>query len=139
MQLVNKYCYHGNNKKKNKIIELPFFLLLFSVLTGDEDLTHLAPQAGDLCVSLDENPVEYVLPDVLDEVMLSDCKLLPNDNIDRNFSSPSSAFFNYRDGLEPSSRPLSPILTQVCTSVFFYLKHIFIRCKKMFLLNGLRI
>lgn len=78
-----------------------------------EDLTHLAPTAGDVCVPLDENPMEYVLPDMLDEIMLSDCKLLPNDNADRDLSSSPNSYFNYRDDLEPSSRPLSPILSQV--------------------------
>lgn len=94
------------------------FDLRFSVAVlkeDPEDLTHLAPTAGDVCVPLDENPIDYVLPDMLDDIMLSDCRLLSNDT-DRDLSSSSpNSFFSYtRDDLEPSSRPLSPILTQVC-------------------------
>ncbi|XP_065215717.1 hypoxia-inducible factor 1-alpha-like isoform X2 [Planococcus citri] len=77
-----------------------------------EDLTHLAPTAGDVCVPLDDNPIDYVLPDMLDDIMFSDCRLLSSDT-DRDLSSSSpNSFFSYtRDDLEPSSRPLSPILT----------------------------
>lgn len=95
-----------------------FLFCFFAVLKEDpDDLTHLAPTAGDVCVPLDENPIDYVLPDMLDEIMLSDCNLLSSDT-DRDLSSSSpNSFFSYRDDLEPSSRPLSPILAQVGIAV----------------------
>uniref|UniRef100_A0A1B6D4M5 Hypoxia-inducible factor 1-alpha n=1 Tax=Clastoptera arizonana TaxID=38151 RepID=A0A1B6D4M5_9HEMI len=72
-----------------------------------EDLTHLAPTAGDTCVPL-SNPL---FGDVLDHFMLSDnyCPLL--SEAPKGMNSPSSPFFPYRDELS-SSGSLSPALTQ---------------------------
>lgn len=63
-----------------------------------EDLTHLAPTAGDVCVPL-EGPF---LGDMFDDFMLSDnyCPLLSDDNS-------NSKFFLYRDN-DPTSSDLSP-------------------------------
>lgn len=74
-----------------------------------EDLTHLAPTAGDTCVPL-SGPL---FSEVLDHFMLSDnyCPLLSEAS--KEMSSPSSSpFFAYRDELS-SSGSLSPALTQV--------------------------
>ena len=88
---------------------------MFLVLKEDpEDLTHLAPTAGDVCVPLDETPIEYVLPDILEDIILSDCNL-SNDKGDGYLPLSPNSFFSYRDDLEPSSRPLSPMLSQVRT------------------------
>lgn len=95
-----------------------------AVLKEDpEDLTHLAPTAGDVCVPLDETPIDYVLPDMLDEmILLSDPNLLSSGSNTRGSPQPLSvstsssspdSFFSCKDELEPSSRPHSPILTQV--------------------------
>lgn len=78
-----------------------------------EDLTHLAPTAGDVCVPLDESPIEYVLPDILDDIILSDCNLLSGDKGDSYLSGSPNSFFNYKDDLDSLSRPLSPMLSQV--------------------------
>ncbi|KAK3908124.1 Protein similar [Frankliniella fusca] len=63
-----------------------------------EDLTHLAPTAGDVCVPL-EGPF---LGDVFDDFMLSEnyCPLLSDD-------SSNSKFFLYRDS-DPTPGDLSP-------------------------------
>ena len=62
-----------------------------------EDLTHLAPTAGDVCVPL-EGPF---LGDMFDDFMLSDnyCPLLSDD-------SSNSKFFLYRDN-DPTTTDLS--------------------------------
>lgn len=78
-----------------------------------EDLTHLAPTAGDVCVPLDETPIEYVLPDMLDDIILSDCNLLSVDKVEGYLSASPNSYFNYEDDLESLSRPLSPMLSQV--------------------------
>nr|XP_018916927.1 PREDICTED: protein similar isoform X1 [Bemisia tabaci] len=77
-----------------------------------EDLTHLAPTAGDVCVPLD---TPRFLDSMLDDFILSDsyCPLLSEattDSITKDMS-PSDSFFSYRDALS-SSRSLSPSLTQ---------------------------
>ena len=82
-----------------------------------EDLTHLAPTAGDVCVPLDEAPIEYVLPDMLDDIMLSDCNLLSVDKVEGYLSASPNSYFNYEDDLESLSRPLSPMLSQVCCAL----------------------
>lgn len=69
-----------------------------------EDLTHLAPTAGDVCVPL-EGPLEGpYLGDMFDDFMLSDndnyCPLLGDDNS-------NSKFFLYRDN-DPTPGELSP-------------------------------
>ena len=86
-----------------------------------DDLTHLAPTAGDVCVPLDETPIDIVGSDMLDDIILSDPNLLssganacvsPQPLSSASSSSPDS-FFSCKDELEPSSRPHSPILSQV--------------------------
>jgi len=49
-----------------------------------EDLTHLAPTAGDVCVPLDTcglGHLGFVMSDVLDDLILTDCSLAPFDSI----------------------------------------------------------
>lgn len=102
---------------------LHWFFFFVAVLKEElEDLTHLAPTAGDVCVPLDESPIDYVLPDMLDDIILSDPNLLSSGPNTRGSPLPHSAstsssspdsFFSCKDELEPSSRPHSPILTQV--------------------------
>ena len=106
-----------------------------------EDLTHLAPTAGDVDVPLETN---YFLSDMFDD-LLSDtyCPLLTEDltTLSDSQSSHSSSkkdegsnssdpFFSYRDetsssGGSPSSRLHSPALSKVplyssakCTTYF---------------------
>ncbi|KAJ8971300.1 hypothetical protein NQ314_000777 [Rhamnusium bicolor] len=68
-----------------------------------DDLTHLAPVAGDVCVPLDEHPF---LSDMLDDFLLKD-----------NFGpllteEPSDPFISYRDFHDPSPQLLSPNLSK---------------------------
>lgn len=72
----------------------------------DIDLTHLAPEAGDVCVPLDNNPF---LSDMLDDFLLKDnfCPLL-NDE-------PTDPFMSYREFHAPSPQLLSPNLSKVRT------------------------
>ncbi|XP_050546029.1 hypoxia-inducible factor 1-alpha-like isoform X2 [Daktulosphaira vitifoliae] len=52
-----------------------------------EDLTHLAPTAGDVCVPLDTcglNSLGFVVSDVLDDLILTDCSLAPFDSMSQN-------------------------------------------------------
>lgn len=49
-----------------------------------EDLTHLAPTAGDVCVPLDTCGIghfNFVMSDVLDDLILTDCSLAPFDSL----------------------------------------------------------
>lgn len=59
--------------------------MLFSVLKDEpEDLTHLAPTAGDVCVPLDTcglGHLGFVMSDVLDDLILTDCSLAPFDSL----------------------------------------------------------
>ncbi|CAG9864042.1 unnamed protein product [Phyllotreta striolata] len=68
-----------------------------------EDLTHLAPVAGDVCVPLEDHPF---LPEMLDDILLRDnfCPLLSN--------APSDPFMSYRDFQDPSPQLLSPNLSK---------------------------
>ncbi|CAH1164562.1 unnamed protein product [Phaedon cochleariae] len=68
-----------------------------------EDLTHLAPVAGDVCVPLEEHPF---LSDMLDDILLRD-----------NFGpllaeEPSDPFIAYRDMRDESPQLLSPNLSK---------------------------
>ncbi|CAH1112318.1 unnamed protein product [Psylliodes chrysocephalus] len=68
-----------------------------------EDLTHLAPVAGDVCVPLEDHPF---LPDMLDDILLRDnFGPLLND-------APSDPFIAYRDFQDPSPQLLSPNLSK---------------------------
>lgn len=62
-----------------------FFCVAFSVLKDEpEDLTHLAPTAGDVCVPLDTcglGHLGFVMSDVLDDLILTDCSLAPFDSL----------------------------------------------------------
>ncbi|XP_050420456.1 protein similar-like isoform X2 [Adelges cooleyi] len=52
-----------------------------------EDLTHLAPTAGDVCVPLDTcglNHLGFVMSDVLEDLILTDCSLAPFDSMPPN-------------------------------------------------------
>lgn len=107
---------------------------LFAVLKDEpEDLTHLAPTAGDVDVPLETN---CFMSDVFDEFILSDsyCPLLTEDlnTLSDSQSSHESSnkgegsndpFFSYRDetsssGGSPNSHLHSPALSKVtlCTS-----------------------
>jgi len=49
-----------------------------------EDLTHLAPTAGDVCVPLDTCGLGHLglfMSDVLDDLILTDCSLAPFDSL----------------------------------------------------------
>ncbi|KAF5271116.1 hypothetical protein FQA39_LY08254 [Lamprigera yunnana] len=68
-----------------------------------DDLTHLAPVAGDVCVPLEDHPF---LTDMLDDFLLRD-----------NFSplladEPTDPFISYRDSCDPSPQLLSPNLSK---------------------------
>lgn len=72
-----------------------------------DDLTHLAPVAGDVCVplALEDHPF---LSDMLDDFLLRDnnfCPLLTDE--------PSDPFISYRDSCDPSPQLLSPNLSKV--------------------------
>lgn len=58
---------------------------MFSVLKDEpEDLTHLAPTAGDVCVPLDTcglGHLGFVMSEVLDDLILTDCSLAPFDSL----------------------------------------------------------
>lgn len=64
-----------------------------------EDLTHLAPTAGDVCIPLEDNPF-----DVFDQFILSDYNLLPEELDVLGPNGPDSFTF-YRDDVDSS--PLS--------------------------------
>lgn len=68
-----------------------------------DDLTHLAPVAGDVCVPLDEHPF---LSDVFEDFLLK-------DNFGPLLSEePSDPFISYRDFHDPSPQLLSPNLSK---------------------------
>lgn len=78
---------------------------IVSVLKDEpDDLTHLAPVAGDVCVPLEDHPF---LSDMLDDFFLKDnfCPLLTDE--------PSDPFISYRDSCDPSPQLLSPNLSKV--------------------------
>lgn len=81
-----------------------------------DDLTHLAPVAGDVCVPLEDHPF---LSDMLDDFFLRDNfgPLLTDE--------PSDPFISYRDSCDPSPQLLSPNLSKVAADDGF--DHI---CKK---------
>lgn len=69
-----------------------------------DDLTHLAPVAGDV-VSLETHPF---LTDMLDDFLLKDggfCPLLTEE--------PQDPFIAYRDSCDPSPQLLSPNILKV--------------------------
>uniref|UniRef100_A0A1Y1LZ17 Hypoxia-inducible factor 1-alpha n=2 Tax=Photinus pyralis TaxID=7054 RepID=A0A1Y1LZ17_PHOPY len=68
-----------------------------------DDLTHLAPVAGDVCVPLEDHPF---LTDMLDDFLLRDNfgPLLTDE--------PTDPFISYRDSCDPSPQLLSPNLSK---------------------------
>jgi len=59
-----------------------------------EDLTHLAPTAGDVCVPLDTcglGHLGFVMSDVLDDLILTDCSLAPFDSLHDAYPSTRSS------------------------------------------------
>nr|CAH7714477.1 unnamed protein product [Callosobruchus chinensis] len=72
-----------------------------------DDLTHLAPVAGDVCVPLDDHPF---LADMLDDILLKDnlAPLLADE--------PTDPFIAYRDQ-EPSPQLLSPNMSKTSDSL----------------------
>lgn len=84
------------------MLKLTFLLVLKD---EPEDLTHLAPVAGDVCVPLEEHPF---LTDMLDDFLLRDsfCPLLADDE-------PTDPFISYRDSCDPSPQLLSPNMSKV--------------------------
>lgn len=88
----------------NKTNHYYFFV---SVLKDEpDDLTHLAPVAGDVCVPLEDNPL---LNDMFDDILLRDnfAPLLLADE------PPTDPFISYRDFQDPSPQLLSPNLSKV--------------------------
>ncbi|XP_076268178.1 HIF-1 transcription factor component sima isoform X3 [Rhynchophorus ferrugineus] len=69
-----------------------------------DDLTHLAPVAGDVCVPLDDHPF---LSDMLDDFLLKDNSFCPLLN-----DEPSDPFISYRDFRDSSPQLLSPNLSK---------------------------
>lgn len=73
-----------------------------------DDLTHLAPVAGDVCVPLLEDG-PFLNDMLMDDFLLRDnnfCPLLTDD--------PPDPFLTYRDSCDPSPQLLSPNLSKVC-------------------------
>lgn len=72
-----------------------------------DDLTHLAPVAGDVCVPLEDN---HLLNDIMfDDILLRENfapLLLPDE-------PPTDPFISYRDYQDPSPQLLSPNLSKV--------------------------
>lgn len=66
-----------------------------------EDLTHLAPAAGGVCV-----PLDPFLPDLDDFLLKDDFSPLLTDE-------PSDPFMAYRDSCDPSPQLLSPNISKV--------------------------
>ncbi|VVC35310.1 Hypothetical protein CINCED_3A022974 [Cinara cedri] len=81
-----------------------------------EDLTHLAPTAGDVCVPLDTcgiGHLGFVMSDVLDDLILTDCSLAPFDSLPASslhdtYSSTrsSSPMHHLGDDLSPQTADL---------------------------------
>ncbi|KAL1513011.1 hypothetical protein ABEB36_002499 [Hypothenemus hampei] len=69
-----------------------------------DDLTHLAPVAGDVCVPLDDHPF---LTDMLDDFLLKDNSFGPLLT-----DEPSDPFISYRDIRDCSPQLLSPNLSK---------------------------
>lgn len=96
---------------------------MFFVVLKDEpdDLTHLAPTAGDACIPLEETTPFF--SDMFDDLILPDnyCTLLPDDinSLDSQSSNKGHStdpFINYRDeSSDTSGTPniLSPGLSKV--------------------------
>lgn len=83
-----------------------------------DDLTHLAPVAGD-CVPLEDN---HLLSDMFDDILLREnfAPLLLADE------PPADPFIAYRDFQDPSPQLLSPNLSKVSPIMNFHiLKTIF--------------
>lgn len=73
-----------------------------------EDLTHLAPTAGDVCIPL--IPSSSIFADVLDTFMLSENYGPLLSDTSKEISPASSPYFHYRDDLSNSGSQ-SPALT----------------------------
>jgi hypothetical protein len=95
--------------------------LSFAVLKDEpDDLTHLAPTAGDACISLDESAPFF---DMFDDFMIPDnYNALLTDDLDSQCSKTTSSsssndpFINYRDDsndVSNSPHLLSPGLSKV--------------------------
>lgn len=77
-----------------------------SVLKDEpDDLTHLAPVAGDVCVPLDESPF---ITDILDDFLLKENSFGPLLT-----DEPSDPFIAFRDYRDSSPQLLSPNLSKV--------------------------
>lgn len=76
-----------------------------------DDLTHLAPVAGDVCVPLEDHPF---LSDMLDDFLLRDNGFGPLLT-----DEPSDPFISYRDSCDPSPQLLSPNMSKVCVILAF--------------------
>lgn len=96
-----------------------------------DDLTHLAPTAGDTCISLEESTPFFT--DMFDDLMLPEnyCTLLQDDinSLDSQSSKTNSTdpFINYRDeSSDTGGTPnmLSPGLSKV-NKIYFYTCHFF--------------
>lgn len=85
------------------------FLFVLVLKDEPDDLTHLAPVAGDVCVPLEDHPF---LTDMLDDFFLKDnfCPLLTDE--------PSDPFISYRDSCDPSPQLLSPNFSKVADDGF---------------------
>lgn len=91
-----------------------------------DDLTHLAPTAGDACITLEESTPFFT--DMFDDLILPDnyCTLLSDDinSLDSQSSKGNTdPFINYRDdSSDTSGSPnlLSPGLSKVINLIYFF-------------------
>lgn len=86
------------------------FFFVFAVLKDEpDDLTHLAPVAGDVCVPLDDHP--FLTDKMLDDFLLRDSfePLLTDE--------PTDPFISYRDSYDSSPQLLSPNVSKVLFGV----------------------
>lgn len=95
-----------------------------------EDLTHLAPVAGDVCVPLEDCPlISDMLNDFLGE---NYCPLFTDDlqSLDSECSKNSDPFISYQDEYDDntsSTHLLSPSLSsKVCINKYYLLEQVHI-------------
>lgn len=100
LPLQGNFCF-----KFGKNVKLSFFSIIAVLKDEPDDLTHLAPVAGDVCVPLDDHPF---LTDMFDDFLLKDNSFGPLLT-----DEPSDPFISYRDYRDSSPQLLSPNLSKV--------------------------
>lgn len=103
-----------------------YVFLIITVLKDEpDDLTHLAPTAGDVCIPLEDN---HLLSDMLNDFLGENyCPLFTDDlhSLDSECSKNSDPFISYRDDYDDNTTSphlLSPTLSKVCIQqyILFY-------------------